>query len=134
MEAASVASSADGGASLEVSVGLLKLVLAIALEVLYTLATVKVHSNLLISLYKHFKFFVKISILLLQNSDVTLKSGNLSAETSVSIGNSGIREFNVVIFLANNGNLVLTSSDLRLQVEDNSLKVLAALNLALLLS
>ena len=75
----SVAASSDGRGLLEVGVGLLELVLTVSLECLDAVTAVQVHSNLFISLYKHFKFFVQVSILVLEDVDMLLESHNLNA-------------------------------------------------------
>jgi len=62
-----------------VCIGLLELVLAISLECFDTVSAIQVHSDLLISLHKHFKFFVQVSILVLEDVDVLLESHNLNA-------------------------------------------------------
>ncbi len=130
----SVAASSDGRGLLEVSVGLLELVLTVSLECLDAVTAVQVHSNLFISLYKHFKFFVQVSILGLQDVDVLLESHNFNSETGISVGDSSVRELNIVIFLASNGYVIFPSPYLALQVEYDSLQVLASLSLGLLLS
>ena len=130
----SVAASSDGRGVLEVSVGLLELVLTVSLECLDAVTAVQVHSNLFISLYKHFKFFVQVSILGLQDVDVLLESHNFNSETGISVGDSSVGELNIVIFLASNGYVIFPSPYLALQVEYDSLQVLASLSLGLLLS
>lgn len=130
----SVAASSDGRGVLEVGVGLLELVLTVSLECLDAVTAVQVHSNLFISLYKHFKFFVQVSILGLQDVDVLLESHNFNSETGISVGDSSVGELNIVIFLASNGYVIFPSPYLALQVEYDSLQVLASLSLSLLLS
>ena len=117
----SVAASSDGRGVLEVSVGLLELVLTVSLECLDAVTAVQVHSNLFISLYKHFKFFVQVSILGLQDVDVLLESHNFNSETGISVGDSSVGELNIVIFLASNGYVIFPSPYLALQVEYDSL-------------
>ena len=55
-------------------VGLLELVLAISLECFDTVTAIQVHSNLLISLHKHFKFLVQVSMVVLEDGEVLLAS------------------------------------------------------------
>ena len=130
----SVAASSDGRGLLEVGVWLLELILTVSLECLNAVTAVQIHSNLFISLYKHFKFFVQVSILGLQDVDVLLKSHNFNSETGISVGDSSIRELNIVIFLASNSNVIFTSSNFAFEVENNSLQVFSSLSLSFLLS
>lgn len=130
----SVAASSDGRGLLEVCVRLLELILTVSLECLNAVTAVQVHSNLFICLYKHFKFFVQVSILGLQDVDVLLESHNFNSETGISVGDSSVRELNIVIFLASNGYVILPCPCFALQVENNSLQVFASLSLSLLLS
>ena len=63
-----------------------------------------------------------------------LESHDFHAETRISVGDARVRELHVVVFLASDGDVVLTCPDFALEVENNSLQVLASLDLALLLS
>jgi hypothetical protein len=65
---------------------------------------------------------------------VLLKSHNFNSETGISVGDSSIRELNIVIFLASNSNVIFTSSNFAFEVENNSLQVFSSLSLSFLLS
>jgi hypothetical protein len=70
----------------------------------------------------------------LQDVDVLLESHNFNSETGISVGDSSVGELNIVIFLASNGYVIFPGPYLALQVEYDSLQVLASLSLGLLLS
>ena len=72
------------------SIALLEFVFTVSLEGLNAIAAVQVHSNLLISLYKHFKFFVQVSILVLQDVNVLLESHDFYSKTGISVRDASI--------------------------------------------
>jgi ethanolamine ammonia-lyase small subunit len=59
---------------------------------------------------------------------------DLGTELAVSIGDTGIAELNIITLLASDLDLVVTRTDLGLKVENDSLEVLRADSLSILLS
>ena len=62
------------------------------------------------------------------------QSCDLGTELAVSIGYTGIAELNIITLLASDLDLVVTGTDLGLKVENDSLEVLRADGLSILLS
>jgi hypothetical protein len=87
-----------------------------------------------VGLHKHLKLLVQVAVLLLEHVNVYLERGNFTSETVVSVGNAGIAELDIIVLLSHEANLVLSGSDLGLQVEKDAVEVLSALHLSLALS
>jgi hypothetical protein len=63
-----------------------------------------------------------------------LECGNLKSKTVVSFSEASIREFNIIILLASDCDLVFSGTNLSLEIEDNSLKFLSTKKLCISLS
>jgi hypothetical protein len=62
------------------------------------------------------------------------KGSNFSSDSTISIGDASVAEFNIIIFFAGNGDLVVTCTDFSLQIEQDGLKILGSEGLGILLS
>ena len=67
---AGAGAASHGGCAIELSVGLLELVLPVALEGLNAVAAVKVLSDLLVGHHEDFELLVELAVLLLKDRDV----------------------------------------------------------------
>ena len=106
--------ASNWGGTLDFGVWALEFVLAGFLEGLNTVAAVEVEADLLVSLNEDLEFFVKVAVLLLKNVNMLLEGGNLTAETSISVWYTSVRELGLIILLANNINLIFSRSDFTL--------------------